>query len=145
MTDDDLEKLRALLRQHEGLRLTVYDDTLGVPTIGYGRNLRDRGISHAEAEMLLNNDIAEFIVALSDEFPWFDGLDSVRKRALIDMAFNVGVEGLRKSPKMLQALLVGSYQTAANEMLDGPWKAQVGVRADTLASMIRTGHDPVTA
>ncbi len=142
MTDDDLERLRAQLRQHEGLRLTVYTDTVGVPTIGYGRNLRDRGITNAEADLLLNNDIADTIVALSEAFPWFDALDSVRQRALIDMAFNVGIGGLHKSPKMLAAIVGHDYHTAAVEMLDGPWAEQVGKRATTLADMVRTGIDP---
>ena len=36
-----IEKLIA----HEGLRLEVYQDTLGIDTIGIGRNLEDRGIT----------------------------------------------------------------------------------------------------
>ena len=30
------------VRVHEGLVLTVYKDTLGIDTIGIGRNLQDR-------------------------------------------------------------------------------------------------------
>ena len=32
----------------EGLRLQVYKDTLGIDTIGIGRNLEDRGITKEE-------------------------------------------------------------------------------------------------
>ena len=36
------------LIEHEGLVLTVYKDSLGIDTIGIGRNLKDRGISKEE-------------------------------------------------------------------------------------------------
>jgi lysozyme len=36
------------LVQSEGLRLEVYQDTLGIDTIGVGRNLEDRGITQEE-------------------------------------------------------------------------------------------------
>ncbi len=37
---------------HEGLRLQVYQDTLGIDTIGIGRNLEDRGITKEELEWM---------------------------------------------------------------------------------------------
>ena len=36
----------------EGLRLQVYKDTLGIDTIGIGRNLEDRGISKEELDWM---------------------------------------------------------------------------------------------
>ena len=36
----------------EGLRLQVYKDTLGIDTIGIGRNLEDRGITQQELDDL---------------------------------------------------------------------------------------------
>ena len=39
--DDLIQKLIT----HEGLRLQVYEDSLGIATIGIGRNLEDRGIN----------------------------------------------------------------------------------------------------
>ena len=38
------------LIEHEGMVLTVYQDTLGIDTIGIGRNLKDRGISKEELD-----------------------------------------------------------------------------------------------
>lgn len=46
------------LVRDEGLRLHPYIDSVGKLTIGVGRNLTDMGISQAETEMLLSNDIA---------------------------------------------------------------------------------------
>ena len=46
--EDFIEKLIA----HEGLVLNVYKDTLGIDTIGIGRNLEDRGISQQDCKPL---------------------------------------------------------------------------------------------
>lgn len=139
MTSDDLAMLRALLIRHEGRRLQVYADSLGIPTIGVGRNLRDKGITPSECDLLLENDIADVLGALTHAFPWFTTLNAARQLALVDMTFNVGPGGLLKSPKMLAALAAGDYPTAVTEMLDGPWSTQVGQRAQDLAAIIRTG------
>jgi len=37
---------------HEGLSLQVYKDTLGIDTIGIGRNLEDRGITKEELDWM---------------------------------------------------------------------------------------------
>jgi lysozyme len=56
--------LALTLQRHEGLRLRLraYRDTVGKLTIGYGRNLDDRGISEDEAGFMLDNDI-DLVVA----------------------------------------------------------------------------------
>ena len=53
----DKEKLVNQLIRHEGMELKVYKDSLGIETIGVGRNLVDRGVSEEEARYLCNNDI----------------------------------------------------------------------------------------
>ena len=40
------------IAMHEGLRLEVYQDHLGIDTIGIGRNLEDRGITDEELEIM---------------------------------------------------------------------------------------------
>ncbi len=142
----DLPALVAQLKRHEGVRLNTYTDTTGHVTIGVGRNLSDRGISMQEAEALLMNDIAATIGELSVRLRWFDRLDPVRQRALIDLAFNIGVAGLLKFPRMLAALqegiVTGSFALARAELLASRWAHQVQPeRRDRLASMIGTGTD----
>ena len=53
----DRNRLIDQLRIHEGVEKTVYNDSEGIPTIGVGRNLRDRGLSDDEIDYLLSNDI----------------------------------------------------------------------------------------
>ncbi len=61
--------------------------------------------------------------------PWRKGLSKARQKALISMAFNLGVEGPMGFTKMLSAL-------AAEEMLASKWAAQVGTRAMELVGMM---------
>ena len=48
----DLNTFVEKVRWHEGLVLTVYKDTLGIDTIGIGRNLEGRGISKEELDYM---------------------------------------------------------------------------------------------
>ena len=73
-----LNKLRDMLKRHEGKRRYPYRCTAGKLTIAYGRNLEDKGLSvkemeyilgkglsDKEMEYLLNNDIAEVLGGLT--------------------------------------------------------------------------------
>ena len=104
------------LIQGEGLVLTVYQDTLGIDTIGIGRNLKDRGISkeeldhmdipnmdaiyehgitEADAVYLATNDVQIVEEELCRAHSCVDSLDAVRQLVLMDMAFNMGVPRLK--------------------------------------------------
>lgn len=143
MRATDRHALWQQLIRHEGLRLTVYEDSRGVPTIGVGRNLRDKGITDTEAMLLLEHDVNE---CLSDceMFPWFAGLDPIRQRVIVDMRFNLGPAGLRKFRNTLAAVERGDYQAASVGMLKSLWAKQVKGRAVRLAEMMRTGTEPTT-
>lgn len=134
----DSQKLAAMLIEEEGLRLKVYMDTAGVPTIGVGRNLRDKGITKDEALKMLQDDIADVLVALPSLAGWYR-LDHVRQLVLADMAFNLGVHGLLEFKDMLSAVWHGDWEAATQEMLTSRWAHQVGRRAHRLAEMMRTG------
>lgn len=139
--DYNKEALVDQLIRHEGLELKVYKDSLGIETIGIGRNLVDRGISEEEARYLCNNDIEIVERELLRSFPFVAGLDDCRLRVLMDMAFNIGIPRLRGFAKMWTALEEGNYEQAAIEMMDSKWAKQVKTRAYTLARMMETGED----
>jgi lysozyme len=135
----------ALVRQielHEGIRLRPYRCTAGKLTIGVGRNLEDRGITLAEARLLLANDLADVRNGLLNALPWVAGLDDVRQRVLIDMAFNLGIQGLLDFKRTLEAVRQGRYHQAAGMMLESRWARQVGQRAQRLSQMMRDGKEP---
>ncbi|MFZ9654660.1 MAG: glycoside hydrolase family protein [Limnohabitans sp.] len=141
MNAASLSLLQKQLILHEGVRLKPYRCTAGKLTIGIGRNLDDVGISQEEALGLLRNDIARALSAVRIELPWFDRLDDIRQRVVVDMAFNLGIDGLLAFKQTLAAVASGDYDRAATEMLNSRWAAQVGERARRLARMMRTGRD----
>lgn len=63
----------------------------------------------------------------------------VRADVVMNMAFNLGVLGVLKFRKMHQAILADDYDTAAAEMLNSRWSAQVKGRAVELARRMRSG------
>ena len=131
--------LEEQLLLHEGLRLKPYMDTVGKVTIGVGRNLTDVGLSHDEANMLLLNDI-DTATKIAQRWPWFDDLDRVRAKVVVDMAFNLGPKlGLFKV--FLASVEQRNWDLAADAMLHSEWAVQVPQRAKRLAAMMRTGRD----
>ena len=130
---------RAMLRDDEGLRLKPYHCTADKLTIGYGRNLEDRGISESEAEFLLANDVSEIHEDLSEIYDFFEYLSPTRKAVLINMAFNLGLNGLSKFKKMIKAIEDDDYAEAALQMLSSRWANQVGKRAQRLSKLMVTG------
>jgi lysozyme len=135
------DKLKQQIKLHEGVEYRVYEDTQGILTIGVGRNLEDRGLSEDEVDYLLNNDIKICVKELKGSFDWYDDLDDIRKRVLVDMMFNLGMPRLKGFVKMLEAIESGAWEAAAEEMLDSTWARQVGSRADRLSEMMETGTD----
>ena len=132
--------LEEQILRHEGLRLQMYYDTCGVPTIGVGRNLRV-GISHDEALYLLRNDLRAVQAALHYHLPWFIRLTEIRQRVLSDLAFNLGMAGLLKFTKMLGHIEREEYVAAAEQLLKSKYAAQVGARAVRLSFMLRTNQE----
>ena len=128
------------LKRDEGTSQFPYKDTAGKLTIGVGRNLSDVGLYPDEIDYLLTADVARVRAALSRNIGWFGGLDVVRQSALINMGFNLGVNGLLGFPNMLAAFAREDWNDAANEMLDSMWAKQVGDRAQRLATQIKTGQ-----
>lgn len=139
MTDREL--LEKQLRVHESERLRPYPDIFGNITIGVGRNLTGVGISKAESQVLLTNDIDRAVVDLAS-YPWFVKLTPVRQRVLIDMRFNLGPGKFREFTRMLAAAARGDDQAVANEMVDSEWIRQVKTRGVTLVRMWRSQIDP---
>lgn len=140
MTPEGKQKLKHLLISHENYKQFPYTDTTGHLTVGIGRNLSDRGISTTEAFYLLDDDILYFSSKLAHYLPFFIELSENRQIALIDMCFNLGVQGFLNFKNMIAALASHDYDRAANEMLNSKWAEQVGDRATCLANIIRTGE-----
>ena len=135
----DRELLIEELKRDEGVRLKAYQDTVGIWTIGIGRNLQDIGVSMDEAEYMLANDIDVAVGELQRTFDWFEGLSDTRQRVCINMCFNLGLTRLLGFKKFLAAMAIGDWETAGIEMLDSKWSRQVGVRSTRLKDLLLEG------
>ena len=138
-----MSKLTEMLRRHEGVETHAYKCTSGKITVGVGRNIDPSGglgLSDDEIEYLLENDIARCAKELGNEFPWFSGLDEVRRDAMIDLCFNMGITSLRNFKMANAAMAKDDWQEAANQYLDSKYARDVGRRAVEIAEMIRTGE-----
>ena len=143
-----MKKLLEMLKRHEGEvktngRHVAYKCSAGYWTLGIGRNIDPEngiGLSDEEVDFLLENDIARVIKELATEYSWFNGLDDVRKDAMIDISFNLGATRLRGFRRALTAMEAGNYTEASTEFLDSRWAKQVGGRALELTDMIASGE-----
>jgi lysozyme len=137
------EKLVKSIKENEGLSLTVYDCPAGKKTIGYGRNLEDRGISENEANLLLQNDISNIKYELTNHFSkqdfHFHTLPNHVQNVLIEMAFQMGVNGLLKFKKTIMYIKYRDFKNASIEMLDSKWAKQTPKRAEKLSNLMKGG------
>jgi lysozyme len=141
MTETLMNRIKAQLVRHEGLRLKPYRCTAGKLTIGIGRNLEDRGISQKEAYAMLERDIQDCEQGLIDEIPEvYNKLDEVRQSVLLNMCFNLGIKGLLEFKNTLAFIRAGDWERAANGMLASKWAKQVGKRAIELSELMRKGQ-----
>lgn len=109
-----------LIKQFEGCKLTAYQDSVGVWTIGYGWTQPVDGksvakgmtITQKKANDLLTEGVAQYekgvtnLVTVPVNQNQFD--------ALVDFAYNLGVNALKGST-LLRKLNAGDYAGAANE------------------------------
>lgn len=137
-----MDRLVETLRRHEGVETHVYRDHLGLETIGVGRCIApgSLGLSDAEINYLLRNDISRCSDELEAAFPWFETLDIVRQEAMINMCFNLGLTRLIGFKNALADMAAGNYESAADNFLDSRWAQQVKGRAVEVTNMIRTGE-----
>lgn len=129
------EMMKDLIRD-EGLELKPYRCPTGKLTIGVGRNLEDKGISQDEAIYLLRNDITECVEDLRTIFHNFEEFSASRKRALINMRFNLGPSGFRSFKKMIAAIKANDWQTACKEAKNSKWYKQVPTRANRIIKLL---------
>ena len=116
MSDKGIE----LLKGFEGLRLSAYRDSGGVPTIGYGhtKNVEmDDVITQEQAEDFLRNDVHEAELEIQRDV--FFGLAPHQFDALVSLAYNIGNMAFRKST-LLKKLNASDILGAANQFL--MWK-----------------------
>lgn len=126
------------LRRDEGVRHVAYYDQKGILTVGVGHNLHVP-ISDAAIDRILGDDIAVAETEVS-RLPEYTLADPVRQAAMVNLTFWVGFGGVLKFEKMLAALKVRDWETAARELYASDLPKVDEGRAKRLSEQLRTGE-----
>jgi lysozyme len=122
-----------LIQLNEGCKLEVYTCPAGFKTFGYGTNLevldadiiqqinnaqlQDAYMLESFAVDLLRREIVNSNKALNTQ-KWFtDDLSEFQQAIILDLAYNIGVAGVLKFKKMIEAIKQRNYGIAGEEML----------------------------
>lgn len=139
-----MTKLEEQLLEMEEEILHAYQDHLGFWTIGVGHLIDKRrggGIPKSISRELLNLDVKEKSTQVIESLPWSVRLDMPRFSALVNMAFQLGVNGLLGFSKMLLHLQHGRWQEAHDAALDSKWaREDTPGRAKRIAKQLLTGE-----
>lgn len=143
------------ISKDEGFESHVYKCPRGFDTIGKGYNLEanplkltdfeikdfyKNGISEKTADYLLIRYIDEIERTLQLKVEGFAQLNEARRGILINMAYQMGIDGLLKFKNMLIALKHDEYELAAKEMKNSRWYTQTPNRAKRLIERMKTGE-----
>ena len=130
--------LKERIKRHEGKRYQPYEDSEGILTVGYGRNLRDVRFSENEIELMFENDFRR-AQGGAQSFAAYQQMNEIRRGVLTEMVFQMGVNGVSKFKKFLAAAFAHDWARAADEMLDSRWAKQTPERARELAKLFMRG------
>ena len=136
-----MKDLLESIKHHEGFVEHVYDDSLGIPTIGYGFAIKDLVLEEDLCDEILLRKLRILGKSVMGKFPFFDSLPSDCKTVLMEMCYQLGVTGVSKFKKALKAMEDGDWEKAADEMLDSKWAKQTPNRAKEMSNIIRSLHE----
>lgn len=106
------------IKEHEGLRLKAYKDSVGVWTIGYG----DTGPDVVEGLTITKEEAEERLKKRLREFEGYVlkyvrvGLTQNQFDALVSLVYNIGPTNFKDST-LLKKLNLSDYQGAADQFL----------------------------
>ena len=135
-----IPKLIEDLKSDEGWRPFAYEDHLGFLTIGFGFLIDERRGGELPVE-IAEDWLTYAAIKRWDELrvalPWLDLMAEDVQRALANMAYQLGVNGVLRFRKMLAKLKQGNRAAAAAEALDSRWAVQTPRRAKRVTDLIR--------
>ena len=135
-----LSELTDLIAEHEGKSLSMYTDTVGVPTIGYGHNLQTPISEHA-AKVILADDVRIAVQELDDRMDWWRDLPDPAQLVLASMVFNLGWPRFSRFKKLIAALEDRDFNEAAVQMEDSLWYQQIKTRGPALKQLMLDCND----
>ncbi|GAA9872296.1 lysozyme [Helicobacter pylori] len=116
-----------LIVDSEGFSPSIYTDKTGHPTIGYGYNLSVysyEGKRITKAYGLLTDILKENYKALLS-YGWYKNLDAMRRMVILDLSYNLGLNGLLKFKQFIKAIEDKNYALAVERLQKSPYFNQV--------------------
>lgn len=140
----NIARLMNQLKEDEGVRLKVYKDTRGLPTVGVGHlvipadmlHVGDR-ITQERCDQLFEADLLRTLTACAREIEGWDTFPEEVQEILANMAYNLGIVGLLKFKRTLGYIRDGAYDLASHGLEDSLWYKQVKNRAKRLIARLR--------
>ena len=87
---------------------------------------------------MLERDLARAMDGLDAGLSWWRNMPEPWQRGLVNMTFNLGVQGVMQFRRMLAALQEDDGELAAMECLASKYAKQVGERAERIAALYRS-------
>ena len=142
-----IEQLREELMADEGCVMKIYEDHLGLKTVGIGHLCRE---SDPEFDMEVGAPISEErVMELFDQdmswtfrdcirlLPEFNDLPDEVRLIVANMMFNLGASRLAGFKRFLAAVEAGDHNEAAIEMADSKWARQLPERSGRLIERMK--------
>jgi len=136
------------LKIDEGVKYEIYNDHLGLPTVGVGHLILTEDaeygkplgtpISEERSAELFEQDLDLAISEANKLYDDFDDLPDEVQEIIVNMIFNLGRPRLAKFKGMRAGVDARDWNKAADEMVDSRWYNQVTNRADRLVQRMRT-------
>ncbi len=132
-----------LIVDSDGFSLSIYTDKMGHPTIGYGYNLsvysyESKRITKPQAYGLLTDILKENHKALLS-YGWYKNLDAMRRMVILDLSYNLGLNGLLKFKQFIKAIEDKNYALAVERLQKSPYFNQVRKRASRNMEILKLG------
>ena len=124
------------IKESEGFVEHVYNDSLGIPTIGYGFAIKDLILDEDIAEEILIRKVKDLAQRVQNKFDWFNTAPDVIKEVVVEMCYQLGLGGFSKFKKTIFYLEKENYLEASKEMLDSKWSKQTPNRAKKLSDIV---------
>tara|TARA_B100000424_G_C22763566_1_gene411685 strand:- start:146 stop:556 length:411 start_codon:yes stop_codon:yes gene_type:complete len=132
-----MKKLIKEIKKHEGFRSRVYDDSLGISTIGIGFAIKDLKLDEDLADIILERKLIALIKKANDKFDWLKVMPEPVQNVIYNMIYQLGLNGFSKFKKTIEHLEAERFDKASAEMLDSLWAKQTPNRAIELSNIIK--------
>ena len=141
-----MEEIKQRIKEHEGYRDTVYSDSLGFATIGYGHLVLPtdnfvEGVTYDKEtlEEVFDND---FKIAVDSARDLLRNIEHnyIIFGVLVEMCFQLGKPKVSKFNKMFIALKEKNLDKASDEMINSRWHKQTPKRCESLANIIKNAN-----